>query len=298
MKPSEHRVVIALCSFIILCNNRFIGINSHFGGCIMNGETKQRIREHLSSVMERLIHRRTILEPFDEEAIAQNNPFGYRLVPVEVWKGSKFERSFVTSLGQGIFEQLGLMIAEGTGSYASNQHSENLTINTWRIEKIDEILKMQRSNSSKAYKPNWDSEVHQILQLENQKFEDITVIADLYIKRPNGKEEYYSFKTVKPNLDQTERAKRDMLRLKATKPDCEPYFALPFNPAGEGQVYSKAFKMPYKLFDMDNDSSVLIGGELWNKIGDNETTYTELLNLFDEVGEVYSQKIRKDYFGL
>lgn len=262
----------------------------------MDDKTKQRIRNHLSLVMERILYKRIVTEPFDETEIAKSNPFGYRLVPVEVWKGSKFERSFVTSLGQGIFEQIGLMIAEGTGSYAENQHSEILTINTWRLEKIDEILKIQRSKNSKGNKPNWEKEVEEILKLENQKFEDVTVISDLYIKRPNGKEEYYSFKTVKPNLDQTERAKRDMLRLKAARPECEPYFALPFNPAGEGELYSNAFKVPYKLFDMDNDSSVLIGAELWNKIGDNPNTYKELLSLFDEVGKIYSNKIRKEYF--
>lgn len=66
----------------------------------MNIETKVKIEEHLSLVMNRIIDKRTVEEPFDENEIKKTNPFGYRLVPVEVWKGSKFERSFVTSLGQ------------------------------------------------------------------------------------------------------------------------------------------------------------------------------------------------------
>lgn len=264
----------------------------------MDDSTKQKIRQHLSSVMERLLYRRTVLEPFNKEDISKKNPFGFRLVPVEVWKGSKFERSFVTTLGQGIFEQLGSIIAEGTGSFSANQHTELLTINTWRLEKIDEILKTQRSKGANRKKPNWNNEVEEVLKLENQKYEDVTVLFDLYIKRPNGKEEFYSFKTVKPNLDQTERAKRDMLRLKAAMPDSEPYFALPFNPAGEGELYSNAFKIPYKLFDMDKDPAVLIGAELWNKIGENPNTYNELLSIFEEIGEIYSEKIRKEYFGL
>ncbi|MFK3938002.1 TdeIII family type II restriction endonuclease [Alkalihalobacillus sp. NPDC078783] len=64
--------------------------------------------------MERLINRRVNIEPFDEKEIEAKNPFGFRLVPVEVWKGSKFERSFVTILGQGIFEQIAKIIAEGS----------------------------------------------------------------------------------------------------------------------------------------------------------------------------------------
>ncbi|HDR7893916.1 MULTISPECIES: TdeIII family type II restriction endonuclease [Bacillus] len=261
----------------------------------MNEQTKQRIREHLSTVMERLIQKRTVDEPFSEADIERNNPFGYYLVPIEVWKGAKFERSFVTSLGQGILEQLGKIIAEGTGATAINQYDTVMTINTWRIEKIEEILKSQRGKGKNQKRPNWDEEVKEILVLENQRFEEITVKSDLYIRRQNGREEYYSFKTVKPNLDQTETAKRDMLSLKAGNPDCEPYFALPFNPAGEGNIYRRAHTLPYKLFNMDEDPSVLIGADMWNKIGDCESTYDELIQIFKEVGEVYSYRIRTEY---
>ena len=41
---------------------------------------------------------------------------------------------------------------------------------------------------------------------------------------------------------------------------------------------------------MDNDPSVLIGAAMWNKIGDCENTYNELISIFKEVGEIYSKK--------
>lgn len=261
----------------------------------MNLETKQKIKKVLENVMDRIIERRTVLEPFNEEEIMNKNPFGFRLVPIEIWKGSKFERSFVTSLGQAIFEQIAKIIAQGTGAEAQNQHDEELIIKTWRIEKIDEILKMQRQ--SKLI-PDWGKETQEILELNNNKFENIKVKFDLYIKRKNGNEEYYSFKTVKPNLDQTEVAKRDMLRMKSGKEESEVFFALPFNPAGEGNNYRKAHSIPYRLFDMDKDECVLIGKELWDKIGEDKYTYLELMNIFEEVGVNYSNKIKKDYLGL
>jgi hypothetical protein len=262
----------------------------------MNDTTKQLIRDHLANVMARIIHKRTIQEPYDEQEIADRNPFGHRLVPTEIWKGSKFERSFVTSLGQGIFEQLGKIVAIGAGAVeAENQHDTTLVINTWRNEKIERILRDQRSS---LREPDWEAEVHEVVTLDNDSFVQVIVKSDLYILRPNGQREFYSFKTVKPNLDQTERAKRDMLRMKAGNPEYETYFALPFNPAGEGELYSNAHKIPYKLFDMDNESCVLIGAELWNKIGDDPNTYNELLEIFEEVGEQYSPIIRRDYLGL
>lgn len=266
----------------------------------MNIETRKKIEQHLNVVMERILHKRTIQEPFNEDEIRNSNPFGYRLVPVEVWKGSKFERSFVTSLGQGIFEQIARLIAEGTGAEAINQYTRVIKLNTWQVERIDNILEKQRSQkvqkSSDALK-SIKQELELLKSLETDRYQEISVLSDLYIRRMDGSEEFYSLKTVKPNLDQTEKAKREMLRL-MTAEDVKAYFALPFNPAGEGNVYKTIHTIPYKLFDMDNDEHVLIGAELWNKIGQDDSTYSELLEIFDTVGEVFNEKIRVEYLGI
>jgi len=271
----------------------------------MNNETKQKVKQQLSDVMERILIKRTEKEPFNEDDIKQNNPFGYRLVPVEVWKGSKFERSFVTSLGQGIFEQIAKIIAEGSGAEAKNQYVREINLNTWQIEQIDSILKKQRHKNISKKKISDKSldiktvkeEVSVLRELEIDRFEKVSVLFDLYIKRQDGKEEFYSLKTVKPNLDQTETAKKDMLRL-MTAEDAQAFFALPYNPAGDSNIYKSIHAIPYKLFDMDNDENVLIGRELWNKIGQADATYDELLELFDEIGEIYRTRIRKEYFGI
>lgn len=261
----------------------------------MNQDTVNKIEAAISSQMKRIIKKRVIDEPFKEADIERNNPFGYKLVPIEIWKGAKFERSFVTSLGQSTFEKLAKIIAEGTGSIAENQHSETITINTWRKEQIDGLLNRQRRSESV---PNWNQEIQEILALNNDRFLDLFIRFDLYIKRPNGTEEYYSMKTVKPNLDQTEIAKKDMLYMKANKQDSETYFALPYNPAGEGNPYKSAHGIPYRIFDMDDDNSVLIGSDFWNKVGASDDTYDQLMAIFERVGEKYSKIIRKDYLGL
>ncbi len=270
----------------------------------MNIETKKKIESHLRGVMKRIVEKRTIQEPFNEEEIKSKNPFGYRLVPVEVWKGSKFERSFVTSLGQGIFEQIAKIIAEGSGAIAENQYTKSIKLNTWQMEQIDNILDKQRKQKSNSKGKRSSEKVKTIKQeleflkqLEIDRYQDVSVLFDLYIKRQDGREELYSLKTVKPNLDQTETAKKDMLRL-MTAEDVEAYFSLPYNPAGEEESYKSAHAIPYKLFDMDNDDNVLIGKDLWNKIGDDDSTYDELLDIFDIVGEEYIQKIKSEYLGI
>lgn len=270
----------------------------------MNLETQLRVKAHIEAAMERLVHRRVVQEPFLESDIEQNNPFGYRLVPLEVWQGAKFERSFVTTLGQGIFEQIGKIIAEGTGAYAENQQVTKLRINTFRVERIEAIIKNQRSarqaRGETIATPELSEELNELQHkhLDNERYEDMNILSDLYVRRTDGQEEFYSFKTVKPNLDQTAEAKKNLLILRCAIINCEAYFAFPHNPAGEGNPYKNAgHTIPCKLFNMDDSKYVLLGSSLWNKIGNDQNTFSQLLKIFEDVGENYKGRIKADYFG-
>ncbi|MEM8528576.1 MAG: TdeIII family type II restriction endonuclease, partial [Bacteroidota bacterium] len=100
---------------------------------------------------------------------------------------------------------------------------------------------------------------------------------------------FISIKTVKPNLDQTEIAKKDMLLLKAHNPNYQTYFSLFYNPGGkERNDYN--WLIPFKLFNMHQDECVLIGKDFWDKIG-GANTYNDLINIFAEVGAYTKQKI-------
>ncbi|MDO7870589.1 MAG: TdeIII family type II restriction endonuclease [Enterococcus casseliflavus] len=260
----------------------------------MNSKTKSRIKQRIREKTDGILSRR--IQEFNEDMkeLLVRNPFGARLVPEEIWKGSKFERSFVTSFGQGVYEQIAYEIALGSGAIAEKQHPETLTINTWQEEAINNLLADQRNNRGTT--PNWENELGEIKRLSTRSTIEVNILFDLYIKRPNGVEEYYSIKTVKPNLDQTEIAKRDMLRTASAKDHSQAYFALPFNPYGEGNDYR--WSLPKKIFDMNNSTAVLIGAEFWNKVGNNPNTYTELLLIFDELGQEYQEKIRSNYLNL
>ncbi|PRZ16318.1 type II restriction endonuclease TdeIII [Laceyella sediminis] len=225
--------------------------------------------------------------------------FGYRLAPIEVWKGSTFERSFSSSLGSAVFEQIGRIIAEGSGAYAKNQYKTELTINSWRIDEIERLVNNpKRTQGRRKEFPDLQAELDKIISLDIDKYQQVKVISDLYVRRPDGHEEYYSFKTVKPNKDQTKEAKRNLLYLRSTDPNCEAFFALPYNPSGEGKPYRKSWTVPDPWFDMEDDRFVLIGSKLWNKLGNDPNTYEELLDVFAEAGKITSARIRKEYFCL
>lgn len=208
----------------------------------------------------------------------------------------------VTTLGQGIFEQIGKIIAEGAGAFAANQHDTEITINTFRLETIDSIIVAQRAplqRGGRITSPDLEQELQQLATLNNASYQRISVKSDLYVRRMDGREEFYCFKTVKPNLDQTAEAKKNLLRLRTANDRYEAYFALPYNPAGEGNLYEVAgHSMPKKLFNMNDSRYVLIGSTLWNKIGDDPNTYNELLAIFQEVGQHTKGRIRNEYFNL
>lgn len=258
----------------------------------MNINTRNRIRARVSDKLDNILARRIDALAEDMRTLCETNPFGSRLVPSEIWKGSKFERSFVTSFGQGVFEQIAYEIADGSGAYAENQHTETVTLNTWQDEAITNLMAEQRGSDT-PIAPCWESEVSNIVALNNPRHIDVETRFDLYVRRKNGSEEYYSLKTVKPNLDQIEIAKRDMLRITASKPTCRAYLGLPYNPYGEGHSYD--WTMPKKLFNMNACPAVLIGASFWNTVGNDETTYGELLEVFDEIGASLQEKIRTKY---
>lgn len=260
----------------------------------MREETKQRIKTRIRDKMNGIITRRIRELPTDMRNIAETNPFGSRLVSQEIWKGSKFERSFVTSFGQGVYEQIAYEIAIGSGAFAENQHVESVTLNTWQDESISNLLSSQRGADTPQH-TDWNRELNDISHLDNPRHVELDTRFDLYVRRTDGREEYYSLKTVKPNLDQTEIAKRDMLRISVAKPECRAYLALPYNPDGEGNRYT--WSMPRKLFDMNNCPAVLIGGNFWNTVGANENTFAELLETFQEVGAEFYTRIANDYLG-
>ena len=261
----------------------------------MNEETKRRIRQRVHDKMESIITRRIQELPADMQNIYETNPFGSRLVPNEIWKGSKFERSFVTSFGQGVYEQIAYDIAIGSGAFAENQHVERVSLNTWQDESISALLATQRSAADQET-PDWRRELDTIAALNNPRHIELETRFDLYIRRNNGSEEYYSIKTVKPNLDQVEIAKRDMLRISTAKPNCRAYLGLPYNPDGERNLYT--WTIPKKLFDMNNSPAVLIGASFWNAVGASDTTFNELLEVFREVGVESRERITNDFLGI
>lgn len=206
-------------------------------------------------------------------------PFHEALLTKEMVNASSFERSFSTSFGQGPIEEISKIVAQDFGYIVSRQ--KETIVNVFKGA-MDEIERVSSGLRSGELKPNWEREIKNIQAFQKGDTVVRRVLSDLHLEK-NGTEVFISIKTVKPNLDQTEKAKKDLMLLKAHNPKFETYFGLFYNPGGP-QKSDYNWPIPSKIFDMKNDSVVLIGEEYWNKLG-GSGTYSSLIEVFSRVGE-------------
>jgi hypothetical protein len=217
---------------------------------------------------------------------ATHRPFHEALLSKELLMASAFERSFSTSFGQRAVEEISQQIALDSGAECVRQKETQVNIYKGALDEITRIMGDLREGMRT---PDWTSEIKRICAFRKGDTVVQRVISDLWIK--NGeRESFISIKTVKPNLDQTEIAKRDLLLLKADDPRRHVIFGLFYNPGGENRK-DYNWSIPNKIFNMLTDECVLIGADYWNYIG-GKNTYSDLLEIFSDIGEDTRKKLR------
>src|SRR3954449_365215 len=75
-------------------------------------EVEERLAAIFAAPLVSTLRTRTQTEPWDEATERSLRPIHFALVPTAVWKGSKFERSFTTSLGS-VWERAAIEASEG-----------------------------------------------------------------------------------------------------------------------------------------------------------------------------------------
>lgn len=205
-------------------------------------------------------------------------PFHTALLTEAIVRASSFERSFSTSFGQGPIEDISKAIALDNGFGATRQAATRVNVYKGAVDEIERICSSLRDGRQK---PNWVEEVAVVKSFHLGDTVVRKVNSDLKLTK-NGVNTYISIKTVKPNLDQSEKAKKDMLLLNAGDPVGKTYFALYYNPYGESKK-SYQHSTLKGIFDIANDDCILLGKEYWDFLG-GKGTYEELIEDFEVVG--------------
>jgi hypothetical protein len=220
-----------------------------------------------------------------------NRPFHAALLSDEALFWSRFERSFSTSFGQRVIEEISKVVAlAGGATEASRQKHTDIQIDAGIDAAITAHMNSLRTGRSAN---NWNNTVAEIARAQRTgNLVTHHVISDLWWLK-DGVNHYMSIKTVKPNIDQTAVAKQDMLRLLFADPTCQVYFGLYYNPYGEDRS-TYAHTPPMGIFNFHTDPVVLIGRDYWDTLG-GAGTYDTVLEIAREVGAETRARLQNLY---
>ena len=259
---------------------------------------KTAIQIKISSLMDRVMDRTLNTDPFIVENHRSGKPLYAALVPDEIFKGSHFERRFVTPFG-GVWEDIAVIAANhGLGSGQKNKMISGV-VRQERLHRIAETLNQleHKQRGRVRVPPNWDKELAYILEGSGENI-PTQVICDLFVVDTKNEKKYaFELKAPLPNSDQTKVSKEKILKLYAMEP-CQiddAYYALPYNPYGKREDYDWSF--PARWFNMREDKVVLIGDEFWEKIG-GIGTYQAFIDAVNEIGEGYKERIYREFLGI
>lgn len=245
----------------------------------MKQETKDRIFEYA---------REKTLATFGRvgDRPGSGNPFTKAILPDVNPRTLAFERSFSTSLGQSTIERMAEWVAQDNGAETERQCVTRGSVASKQLAKIEEIRRQLRDGRNDR-SPDWSREISEVADAKSGSKTSIQVTSDLYVKNPDGTEQFFSIKSPKANLDQAEHAKADCLKLKAIDPAHEPYFGLHHNPYGEENGYEWNFTL--RIFELDSPA-LLVGKPFWDLLG-GPGTYEDLIGIFEDVNDDLQDEI-------
>jgi len=253
------------------------------------------IKEVITKMMDRVMENVLIKDPFIKEKHHSAKPLYAALVPDEIFKGSHFERRFVTPFG-GVWEKLAQVVAIEAHGNCSMGHIINGTVGNESLRRIQEVLNNLEHNSkgNEKSKPDWKTEIEYIKQGGGEPI-PVSVTCDIYINNKETDIKYaFELKGPLPNSDQTKVSKEKMFKLLAMVSGQVnyAYYALPYNPYGTKEEYKWGF--PMRWFNMQKDESVLIGNEFWELIGGNGTYYN-FISEINLLGKEYRERIYREF---
>jgi hypothetical protein len=211
--------------------------------------------------------------------VETNRPFHAALLSDEALFWSRFERSFSTSFGQRVIEEISRIAAISGGASDASRQKEIIV----KLDRaVDNKIIAHIQDLRASYRSKWEETVSEFSHVYlTGELVEYRIIVDLWWFKDDTNH-YMSIKTVKPNIDQTAVAKQDLLRLTLAEPVCKAYFGLYYNPYGEERS-SYAHNPPMSIFDFHNDSSVLIGKDYWDTLG-GSGCYDTVLEIARDVG--------------
>ncbi len=235
-------------------------------------------------------YRKTIADEFEDcinRAIQRlsnertRSPFHEALLSEEAIFWSRFERSFSSSFGARVIQRLSKIAAlVGGASQAETLRQSTFSLSASQLQGIEAHISDLRLPGRQV---GWEKDIAYLREIPRSgPVRQVRVISDVWWVK-DGVQHFMSIKTVKPNIDQTVEAKRDLVKLTLHDPAVRVFFGLYYNPYGSKRS-DYAWAPPQRIFDFQHDSVVLIGQDYWDTLG-GAGFYDEVLAIAEEVGK-------------
>ncbi|MFA7446576.1 MAG: TdeIII family type II restriction endonuclease [Flavobacteriaceae bacterium] len=252
------------------------------------------IKDIIEGMMNRVMNNVLVKDPFIKEKHHSAKPLYAALVPDEIFKGSHFERRFVTPFG-GVWEKLAQVVAIENHGKCELGYTVNGTVGDESLRRIQEVLNtLEHQKGKDKQKPNWAKELEYVQQGGGNPI-PVSVVCDVFVENTETDTRYaFELKGPLPNSDQTKVSKEKLFKLRCmdNQPVDFAYYALPYNPYGKKEDYKWSF--PLRWFDMQNDDAVLIGNEFWELIG-GKGTYKNFITEINKLGKEYKEQIYREF---
>jgi hypothetical protein len=143
----------------------------------------EAIKGVISELMEKVMDRVLIHDPFIVDAHRSAKPLYAALVPDEIFKGSHFERRFVTPFG-GVWEKLARVVALEAHGNCLMGHTITGTVGNESLRRIQAVLNRleHKEKGTERIKPDWRQEL-QYIQEGGGELIPVSVVCDVFIVR-------------------------------------------------------------------------------------------------------------------
>lgn len=240
----------------------------------MKEKTKDEIRRLVLDFTRKLSIKK---RDFTIEELKRAFPFHALFFTDDAIIAFKLQRSIVTTLGMKIYPQIARIIAKDRYEKVYIDHPIEKEIPEEKANVIERIITNLRQG---RIKPDFEREVAEIRRSERGNLVKRRIIADIFIEDHEDGPLFMEVKSPRPNLDVCAESKKKMLYFRAFFENENPqaFIGFPYNPFVYRDKYEHNFV--FRIFDFDNE--VLLGEEMWDKLG-GEGTFAELLNLLEEL---------------
>lgn len=121
---------------------------------------KEAIKDIIQVLMDKVMNRVLETDPFVAEKHHASKPLYAALVPDEIFKGSHFERRFVTPFGN-VWEQLAVNVGNAYHGKCLQGYDIHGTIGQKSLQRIQEVLNKLEHHEKGEHRaePNWDEEL-------------------------------------------------------------------------------------------------------------------------------------------